>query len=75
VKESARQLTEAILNNPKTGYFVYAITSFEIWWIDWGKPLIDGTASILGVILLAVLIRKHWYGTDTSKNSKLDKQG
>ncbi len=65
MKEEAKQVVEAILNNPKVGYFVYAITSFEIWWIDWGKPLTDALASILGVILLAVLIRKHWYSTDT----------
>ena len=65
MKEEAKQVVEAILNNPKVGYFVYAITSFEIWWIDWGKPLTDALASILGVILLAVLKRKHWYSTDT----------
>ena len=65
MKEEARQVIEAILSNPKVGYFVYAITSFELWWIDWGKPLVDATASILGVVLLAVLIRKHWYSTDT----------
>ena len=58
-----KEVIDAILSNPKVGYFAYAVTTFEIWWIDWGKPVIDGSASILGVILLIVLIRKNWNDT------------
>jgi hypothetical protein len=69
---SLKQVTEAVLSNPKVGYFVASMTAIETWWIAWGSPLVDAIASILGVILLAVLIRKNWYSTDTNKQ---DKQG
>lgn len=73
MKEGVKQAAEAVLNNPKVGYFVASITAIETWWIDWGNPLVDAMASILGVVLLIVLIRKNWYGTDTS--NQLDNKG
>jgi hypothetical protein len=65
VREDVKQVAEAIISSPKFSYFIYTITTIEIWWIDWGKPLVDASASILGVILLIVLIRKHWKTPDT----------
>jgi len=52
-------VVEAILANPKTGWFVLAVTGAEKAWLDWGIPLIDGLSSIAGLVLILVLIRKH----------------
>tara|TARA_R110000772_G_scaffold257439_1_gene374267 strand:+ start:3356 stop:3574 length:219 start_codon:yes stop_codon:yes gene_type:complete len=70
VKESVKQLAEVVTSNPKIGLFVATMTTIETWWIDWGNPLVDACASILGVVLLIVLIRKHWYSTDTNNSNK-----
>lgn len=64
MKEETKQVTEAILSNPKTSFLVVFMTSLETWWIEWGSPLVDATASILGLVLLIALIRYHL------KNSK-----
>ncbi len=70
MKQEIKEIAEVITNNPKVGYLVATLTGIETWWVNWGNPLVDAVASILGVILLVVLIRKHW---NTGSNS--DKQG
>jgi len=59
MKEEARQVTEAVLSNPKTSILAVLFTSFETWWVKWGSPFVDAVTSILGLILLIALIRYH----------------
>jgi len=60
VKAESKQIIEAIISNPKLGYFAVFITTLETWWIEWGNPLISAVSSILGVVLLVILILYHF---------------
>ncbi len=63
MKPETKQIIETIASNPKTSYFAVFITTLETWWIEWGNPLVDAAASILGLVLLIVLIRYHLQNT------------
>ncbi len=65
------EVTEAVLSNPKTSLLAVMVTNLSNWWIDWGSPIIDATASVLGVVLLIILIRYHLHKTSAIiKDSK-----
>lgn len=65
-----KEITEAIINNPKTGLLVVAASEIERFWVDWGSPTIDAIARIAGLVLVLVLIRNH---LATYKKNKQDK--
>jgi hypothetical protein len=58
--QQVKEVVEIALVNPKVAYLLATMTAVETWWLDWGSPLIDASASILGVVLLIVMIRKNW---------------
>ena len=54
-----QQLTE-LAQSAKGGWLALAATQISNWWVDYGSPLIDASASIGGLVLIIVLIRYHW---------------
>jgi len=60
-------VVEAVLANPKTGWFVLAATGAEQAWIDWGNPVISVLTKIGSLVLILVLIRKHTKNDDDKK--------
>jgi len=61
MKEEAKQLAEIASNQPKTGSLLAAAMAWiNAHWVDWGQPLIQMFTSIAGLVLVVMLIRKHY---------------
>lgn len=63
MKDEINHGITAIASHPKTAIAVAGAANFNSWWLDWGSPVVDAATSILGVVLVAVLIRYHWQNT------------
>lgn len=61
MKEEIKQAAEAIASHPKTTAVIAASPIYAI--INNLNPIMDFVASLLGIILVAVLIRYHWQNT------------
>lgn len=68
MKDEVKQAAEVIVNHPKTAVAVGSLAQINAWWMEWGSPITQMVTSILGVILLIVLIRKHWHDGSAKKN-------
>lgn len=68
-----REIIETVISDPKTSYFAVFLTNVSNWWVDWGSPIVDAAASLLGIILLVVLIRYHLQKTKELLKSNKNK--
>ena len=63
IKESIK----AIIEHPKTSAGVLAVTGAERCWLDWGSWIVDALYSIAGLVLVCVLIYKHYLSIKKQK--------
>jgi hypothetical protein len=61
MKESIKQTAEAIASHPKTSAIIAASPFYSV--INKLNPVMDFIATLLGIVLVAVLIRYHWQNT------------
>ena len=54
-----KQTIEAIASHPKVSVAVAAVANGNVWWLDYGEPIVKATTSFLGVAVLVLIIVKH----------------
>lgn len=59
MKEEAKQIAEAVASHPKTATAVVALSNVNVWWLDYGEPIVKALTGILGLVVIALLILKH----------------
>lgn len=59
MKEEIKQTAEAIASHPKTAVAVTGLANLNVWWLDYGEPLIKALTSIAGLIVVILLMIKH----------------
>jgi len=70
MKESVKEITEAVANNPKLSLAVTTALTSNVW-VDWGMPIVQGVTSIFGMIVVILLAIKH--GNDVKNILKDEK--
>lgn len=65
MKEEVKQTLEAVASHPKTTAVIAASPLYAF--INKLNPVMDFIATILGIVLVAVLIRYHWQNTKKIK--------
>ncbi len=60
MKEEIKQTAEAIANHPKTAVAVTGLANLNVWWLDYGEPLIKALTSLVGLAVVVLLMIKHF---------------
>ena len=72
MKEELKQTVEAIASHPKTSVAVTAVANANVWWFDYGEPVIKALTSIFGLVVIVLLIVKHALDIKKEHFSKSD---
>lgn len=72
MKDEAKQIGEAIASHPKTTALIASSPIYA--WINSLNPVLDFVATLLGIVLVAVLIRYHLQNTKKIIKESNDKE-
>lgn len=53
-------MIRVVVEHPKTSAAVLAVTGAERFWLDWGSWVVDALYSVAGLVLVCLLIYKHY---------------
>ena len=59
MSDELKQLAIDVINSPKAQIGVAAFFS-STFWIDWGEPTVNGIGKILGLVILVLMVIKHY---------------
>ena len=74
MKEEIKHATEAIVNHPKTAVAVTGLANLNVWWMDYGEPLVKALTSILGLVVIILLVIKHFLDIKEQLSNKENKE-
>lgn len=72
MREEIKHLTEVVASHPKTAVAVAAISNANVWWFDYGEPIVKALTSILGLVVLFLLVVKHALDIKKSLSNRND---
>lgn len=65
-----KEAIKSVIDHPKTSALVLAATGAERFWLDWGSWIVDALYSVCGLVLVCLLIYKHYLSIKTDKLGK-----
>lgn len=72
MKEEIKQTAEIIASHPKTAVAVTGLANLNVYWLDYGEPIVKALTSIVGLIVIILLAVKHFL--DIKKHVSKDKE-
>lgn len=74
LKDELKSAAEAVSSHPKTSSLLTGVIAWvNAHWVDWGQPIVNALTSIAGLILIVILIKKHYTEEKLAKKKLAEK--